>query len=151
MNIWTPLPSDTNTLYVVKLDAVPPATPLKWRPDPGTRVLIRYGSFTVTSPPFGAIRQPFWRLWYGSDVVASYLSQTAVPSGKTTRWSIGKFYFRPAALAVSVNHIYWDSSVYITHDFELELGGDSYEAADQYADGVLFIDVWRDMIVSMGD
>lgn len=147
MNIWTPLPPDTNTLYVAKLDPVASGQPLTWSPDPGTRVKIRYGSWTITTPAVGAVRQPRWRLLYGSDVVAVYVASYGLVSNKTNRISLGKYYRAAYGAGEIEANLYWDSDVYLTSDFALELGANWYEAGDQYADGVLYLDAWNDMMV----
>jgi hypothetical protein len=150
MNIWTPLPNDTNTLYVVKLPVNTSGEPLRWRPDPGTRVKILCGSFTISTPAFGAIRTPRWRLLYGSDVVATFSCGANLPINAIVTVTIGKFYRQIFGPTDRDYNIYWDSGIYLTHDMEIEFGSRIIEGLDLYDNGVLYIDVWQDMTVRMG-
>ena len=145
MNIWAPLPNNTNTLYVVKVAGGVSGNPVTWSPDPGTRVKIYMGSFTVTTPPIGVVRQPQWRLLYGSDVVGVGTAAVSLGANTTYRITMGKFYRWSWGVTDRAIQVYWDSDIYLTSDFTLEIGGTVIEGLDMYADLVLYLDCWNDM------
>lgn len=150
MDIWKPLPPETNTVYVVKLPSPGQGNPIEYTPDPGTRARVYMARAELKTDGAAVIRRIFWELASGSDVVAR-VYDTQTTAANTTKFitlinGFGQVGFLGAVEVV----LPWDPGVYLVHGMVLRVSALLLRLGDEFMGMKLYVDVWHDMAIRTG-
>lgn len=147
MNIWAPLPNDTNTIYVQKVVQPLVEESLIWSPDPGVRCRFYGLRASITTSAVVFSRAPVVDVVSGSDILFRGVTMLALAAGSTRGFSIFPS-GTPTFNVVGTEYLVGvPVSGYIIHGISIRVGLLAYGAGDQVSGGVVYIDCWNDMSV----
>lgn len=147
MDLWKPLPPETNTVYVVKIPEPATGEPVEYTPDPGTRVRVYLARTRIEIGPAVAARIVYWSVGSGGHLVARVMDHEPLPARSNKDITLLNGYGQGNAIATTEIILPWDSGIYLVHGMVLSVWATGTVAGDRMRGMNLYVDVWHDMTV----